>query len=115
MKRENAAMKKRMEAIGKNVKRYRQLKGITQDQLAFASYIRSRSYISMVETGHFVPSLGSLLQIAEALTISPAFLLIDSELDSDDGFLCLYKELEPRQKTEVKRFVTFLLKEKTRS
>lgn len=105
----NKAIVRRINIIGNNIRYYRKQRDLTQEQLAYASYIRSRSYISMIENGHFTPSLGMLLSISDVLGVSPAFLLVDG--DSDDEFLKMYKNLKPRNKTEVKRYMKYLLLE----
>ena len=59
--------------IGLNIMYYRKERGITQMELAeMTSY--SRNHIQQIETACAVPSVDALLDIAEALDISPAML-----------------------------------------
>ena len=59
--------------IGLNILYYRKQKGITQQKLAeMTSY--SKNHIQKIETAMTSPSVEALLDIAEALEISPAKL-----------------------------------------
>ena len=59
--------------IGLNILYYRKQKGITQQKLAeITSY--SKNHIQKIETAMASPSVEALLDIAEALEISPAKL-----------------------------------------
>ena len=59
--------------IGLNILYYRKQKGITQQKLAeMTSY--SKNHIQQIETAMASPSVEALLDIAEALEISPAKL-----------------------------------------
>ena len=49
---------------------HRKAAGLTQPELAQRARI-SRSQISRLENGHFLPSLGLLFAIAEALDVKP--------------------------------------------
>jgi len=95
---------KKSNIIGKNIREFRKKAGLSQEQLAWACYRRSRSYISSIENGHNLPSLCMLCDLASILKIPPSYLLIDSS-GGDDNFLLLYKDLKPQHKTEVKRYM----------
>jgi transcriptional regulator with XRE-family HTH domain len=60
--------------VGRNVRRLRQQRGISQEALAFESGLH-RTYISGVERGVRNPTVVVLGQIAAALKVSPARLL----------------------------------------
>ncbi|MCC2601302.1 helix-turn-helix domain-containing protein [Sphingopyxis yananensis] len=60
--------------FGVNVRHYRKLKGMTQDQLAAAADME-RSYVSDLERGTRNPSVAALGRIADALEIEPHMLL----------------------------------------
>ena len=64
--------------VGRNVKRVRQEKGLTQEQLAELSGF-SQQYISGLEQGRRNPTVVSLYELATALGIS------HTELVSPDG------------------------------
>ena len=55
-----------MSAVSKNLKRIRQAKGMTQDQLADALHV-TRQAVSSWETGRSEPDIETLLALAEAL------------------------------------------------
>ena len=55
--------------VGRNVKRFREKKGLTQEQLADVSGF-SRQYISSLEQGHRNPTVITLYELALALGVS---------------------------------------------
>ena len=54
--------------VQKNIKKFREIKGLTQDKLSEATVI-SADYISEIERGKKNPSLKRLILIAEALEV----------------------------------------------
>lgn len=60
--------------IGKNVKRLREKKGITQEKLAFEANL-NRAYIGYIERGERNPSTDTLAKLAKALKVSLKDLL----------------------------------------
>ena len=60
--------------LGSNVRRLRQTKGISQEELAFAAGMK-RSYVSDLERGTRNPSVRALGRLAEALGVNPPDLL----------------------------------------
>jgi len=60
--------------VGRNVKRYRELKGVSQEELAFQSDLH-RTYVSGVERGIRNPTVAIVARLAAALGVSPAALL----------------------------------------
>ena len=63
--------------VGTNVRKHRQLVGLTQEQLAFAAEI-DLTYVGGIERGKRNPSVLVLARIAQALEIEPATLLAHS-------------------------------------
>ena len=59
--------------FGSNVRRFREVLGMTQENLADASEL-DRSYIGGVERGERNPTLTTILRLASALGIPPAYL-----------------------------------------
>ena len=59
--------------LGQNVKKYRKLSGLTQEQLAEIIGVEVIS-VSSIETGRYFPSPENLLKIAETLNIPLAYL-----------------------------------------
>ena len=65
-----------IEKFGKNLKKIRTEKGISQEELAFMAKLH-RTYISDVERGNRNISLMNIEKIAKALKVSPKDLLVD--------------------------------------
>jgi transcriptional regulator with XRE-family HTH domain len=63
-----------VELLGKNVRHYRQLRGMTQEELAHSADMK-RTYVSDMERGKRNPSVRALGRLAEALTVEPMELL----------------------------------------
>ncbi len=60
--------------VGRNIRRLRKAKGLTQEALAHEAGMATR-YVAGLERGEENPSLKYLVKIAEALSIEPARLL----------------------------------------
>ena len=60
--------------VGKNVRRYRELKGLSQEELAFDADLH-RTYVSGVERGIRNPTVLIVAKLANALGVDPAKLL----------------------------------------
>jgi transcriptional regulator with XRE-family HTH domain len=62
--------------LGKNVRRLRQQRGLTQEELAFEAEI-DLTYMGGIERGRRNPSLLVITRIAKALSVAPAKLLTE--------------------------------------
>jgi transcriptional regulator with XRE-family HTH domain len=62
--------------VGRNVRRLRQQKGLTQEELAFEAEI-DLTYVGGIERGKRNPSLLVMVRIAEALAVSLPEILRD--------------------------------------
>lgn len=60
--------------VGKNVRYYRELRGISQEQLAFEADLH-RTYVSGVERGIRNPTVLLVARLADALGLEPSKLL----------------------------------------
>lgn len=60
--------------VGRNVRRYRELKGVSQEELAFDADLH-RTYVSGVERGVRNPTVLIVGKLAAALGIEPCKLL----------------------------------------
>ena len=60
--------------VGKNVRRYRELKGISQEELGAQSNLH-RTYVSGVERGIRNPTVEIIKKLADALGVEPNELL----------------------------------------
>ena len=63
-----------VQLLGVNVRRYRKLKGMSQERLALDAGME-RSYVSDLERGQRNPSVRALGRLAEALDVEPRALL----------------------------------------
>lgn len=64
--------------LGRNVRRWRKLRGLTQEELALDAGMK-RSYLSDLERGTRNPSVRALGRIADVLGIEPSELLRKEE------------------------------------
>lgn len=94
----------------KNLKNYRNEKGITQIRLSIAAEV-SQETISAYESGKAMPSAETLIKIADFLGISVDFLLdrTDNPLmninkDINSEMLNIYNQLDKEQKEDVLRY-----------
>lgn len=68
--------------VGRNVRRIRLAKGLTQEQFADVSGF-TQQYISGLESGQRNPTVVSLFELAQALGVDPAELLKRSAKGKD--------------------------------
>jgi transcriptional regulator with XRE-family HTH domain len=73
-----------VQLLGRNVRRYRKLRGMTQEQLALEAGME-RSYVSDLERGQRNPSVRALGRLAYALSIEPRALLDARPTDVPEG------------------------------
>jgi transcriptional regulator with XRE-family HTH domain len=67
-----------IEILGRNVRHYRRLRGLTQEQVGL-SIDMERSYVSDLERGKRNPSVRAVGRLAEALGVKPAALLAEDK------------------------------------
>lgn len=70
-----------VQLLGENVRRYRKLKEMTQEQLGLETEME-RSYVSDLERGTRNPSVKALGRLAAALGVEPHLLLQPISADS---------------------------------
>ena len=73
----------RLESIGKNIRKYRLMKKLRQEDLAEKADL-SINYVGAIERGEKTPSLESLISIINALGVSADMILVDV---LDNGYL----------------------------
>jgi transcriptional regulator with XRE-family HTH domain len=67
-----------VQLLGANVRRYRKLAGMSQEELSLESGLK-RSYVSDLERGTRNPSVRALGRLAEALKVEPHLLLLRTD------------------------------------
>lgn len=82
------------EKLGKNIRKYRIMRGLKQEELAAAAGCSS-SHIGQIENARGIPSLEMVVKIANVLQVTPDQLLLDS---SDVSETIYMKEIEDRLK-----------------
>lgn len=101
--------------IGKRIKNARLNKKIKQEELADKINI-SVAYMSRVETGRSQINLKRLTQIAEALEVSPGYLLTGSNMSSKDylkdDFRILLDKCTPEQQKLIYQISELISKTK---
>jgi transcriptional regulator with XRE-family HTH domain len=97
--------------FGEKLKKLREEKRISQWELAKRLGYKTNSYVSDVESGHFIPSEEKLKEIAKALAIPfPKIkdLLLESRLEEmgikEPGFISMFKDY-PRLSKEDRRAI----------
>ena len=88
--------------IGARIRKLREELGFTQAVLAEAVDLES-GYLSQVERGRKLPSLGALLRIAEALKTTPADLLQQEKTAKDDPLLREVRDVLGRWKPKQRK------------
>lgn len=79
------------EKIGKRIRDYRLLKGLTQENLAELADT-SLSAISRLENGHLMVSVEKLIEIARVLDVTVDYLLIDFIVTENNSMPnCIYE------------------------
>ena len=73
----------RLESIGKNIRKYRLMKKLRQEDLAEKTEL-SINYVGAIERGEKIPSLETFLVIINALGVSADMILADV---IDNGYL----------------------------
>ena len=73
----------RLETVGKNIRKYRQMRKLPQEDLAEKADL-SIIYVGAIERGEKTPSLESLISIINALGVSADMILADV---LDNGYL----------------------------
>lgn len=98
--------------FGQKLRKLREEKGMTQQQLAEKLGYVTNSYISDVEKGAFIPSMGKLKKIAKALRISFREidgLLIESKIEelgiSEPELISLFQDIPRLPEKEKKQII----------
>jgi len=108
-----------MVTFGQKLKKIREEKGISQQELAERLGHKTNSYIAEVEKGKFIPKEEKLRKIAKALDISfyqIKDLLIESKIEElgikEKALQELFKDIPKLPKSEKKKIIEVYLKVK---
>lgn len=85
-------MKSALDYLKLNIKHYRTLRKISQQDLAEKSGF-STSFIADVELGRRLPSLKSLVKISEALRVETYLLLVNPETNENQSVKLFSEDL----------------------
>ena len=97
------------ECLGKNIKYYRNLKKLTQSQLAEKSNT-STNYIATIETGKKYPSPSTLEKIAKALNINAIDLFQIENKNTTSKREFEFKKIKKELNIQIKNLIDTILK-----
>jgi transcriptional regulator with XRE-family HTH domain len=107
--------------FGHKLRQLRLQRGLTQQQLAEKLDYKTNSYISDVESGHFIPSKEKLKKIARALNVSFKVLddmLLESRLESlgikEPELISLFKDIPSLPERDKRAIINAYLSIKER-
>ncbi|MES2178008.1 MAG: helix-turn-helix transcriptional regulator [Gemmatimonadota bacterium] len=96
--------------FGKRLARVREDSGFTQSSLARAVGL-SQSAISQIEAGDRNPSYETIRQLAEAMHLTPAYLVggeVEGLTESEHALFRQYRGLDEKAKRELEQFADYL-------
>lgn len=101
-------------SLGSKVKQLREMRGLSQEDLAKAVGYKTRSSIAKIETDGSDPSQKMLLKIAEVLEVNPGELIVESnpvlpQSSDEEELVRDFALLPPDQQRQVLEFAKFLL------
>lgn len=98
-----------LKEFGKNIKKYRQEKGLTQEQLSTLAESTPQT-LSGIERGRNFPSFKLLNNIIEALEIKPYELFVfDSDKIDDLNLNKRIKNITQRQLTLIEKLIDIVI------
>lgn len=102
-----------LRAIGKNIRKYRKARNLSQDSLAELVDV-SANYIGMIERGEKKPSLETFLMIADKLCVTADQLLVDTNYNGykvKDSMLAeKLEKLSPEERQRVYDVIDAMIK-----
>jgi transcriptional regulator with XRE-family HTH domain len=108
--------------FGQKLRKLRIEKGLTQQELAERLGYKTNSYVSDVESGHFIPSRDKLKKIARALDVPFKVLedmLLESRLEAlgikEPELLSLFKDIPSLPERDKRAIINAYLKVKERT
>ena len=100
--------------FGKNLKRLRLARGLSQDELSKRLGYTNRSSINKIELGKNDMPRSKIVQAANILGVSPLELFKESAAEpdtafKDNGITAIFEKLSPNGQEELKKFAEYLL------
>lgn len=83
-KKEPAKIKMINKVVGKNLKKYRKVAGLTQESIAEKTNL-TIEYLSKLENGAYNARVSTIIDICKAISITPTLLLADFFSDNSNG------------------------------
>lgn len=90
-----------MKEIADRIRKVRTDRGMTQQELAEAIGLKSRSSINKIEMNTYEPGLEQIKRIARALNCDPDYLVFGQEDDVDEEIKRLMSRLSAEKKEEA--------------
>jgi len=90
-----------MKEIADRIRKVRLERGMTQQELADAIGLKSRSSINKIEMNTYEPGLEQIKRIARALNCDPDYLVFGQENDVDEEIKRLMSRLSAEKKAEA--------------
>lgn len=90
-----------MKEIADRIRKVRLERGMTQQELADALGLKSRSSINKIEMDTYDPGLKQIRRIARALNCDPDYLVFGQENDVDEEIKRLMSRLSAEKKEEA--------------
>lgn len=101
--------------IGRNIRKYRKQRGLTQERLAEVSNL-STNYLGSIERGEKTLTLKTLIGIVDALNITADMLLCDSIKNGYQIKSSMITEklerLSPSERNKILKMIDIMLEEK---
>ena len=90
-----------MKEIADRIREMREIRGMTQADLAAACGYKDRSSINKIENNIYDPSVEVINKIAKALNVSPGYLIVGETDDAVEEIHRLFSILNEDQKSAV--------------
>ncbi|HHY11651.1 MAG TPA: helix-turn-helix transcriptional regulator [Firmicutes bacterium] len=104
-------MKNSLQNLGTALRSFRRQRGLTQEQLAERADLHS-TYIAKIEAGQRLPSLDTLISIADALQIPVSAVIVEVERQGKPGILHDARAGQPSENLQqVKREISYMLED----
>ena len=100
-----------MKEVAERIRKIREERGMTQQDLADALGLKSRSSINKIEQNTYEISLEKIKKIARALNVDPDYLAFGDEDDKKEQINTLFERLDSRKQSAVLAFLQTLIEE----